>query len=79
MQNKYIDKKGYPRWKNTWLLVHRAVAENMIGRKLLPWEVVHHIDGNKLNFRKDNLKVMSRSAHARLHFRQRQGLGFAWQ
>ena len=76
MENKYKDQKGYPHWKDSRMLVHRTVASNMLGRKLFPWEVVHHIDENKMNFRKTNLRVMSRSAHAILHVRQRD-LSFA--
>ena len=72
MNNKYIDKKGYPRWKNTGWLVHRTVAANKVGGRIFPGMVVHHIDGNKRNFRKSNLWIMSRSAHARLHARQRK-------
>ena len=46
--------------------MHRKVAENKVGRKLRSDEVVHHQDGNKTNFRKNNLSVMSRSFHSKL-------------
>jgi len=46
---------------------HRVIAEKMIGRKLLPDEVVHHIDCNKHNNDESNLQVMTRSAHSKLH------------
>ena len=47
---------------------HRVVAERMIGRPLLPGEVVHHIDGNKRNNDERNLVVFSSQAdHARSH------------
>ena len=47
---------------------HRVVAEQMLGRKLKPGEVVHHIDGNKRNNSPDNLMVFSSQAdHARYH------------
>lgn len=78
MDNKYIDKKGYPRWKNTRILVHRTVAANLVGGRIFPGMVVHHIDGNKRNFRKSNLWIMSRSAHASLHFRNRKTSLFAF-
>ncbi len=68
MYNFYIDKRGYPRFKNTGKLVHRIVAANKVGGRIFPGLIVHHIDGNKRNFRKSNLWIMSRSAHARIHF-----------
>jgi hypothetical protein len=47
--------------------VHRLVAEQKLGRKLRPGEVVHHIDGNKLNNDPSNLQVMTARQHLRFH------------
>lgn len=47
---------------------HRVIAEQKLGRKLRPGEIVHHIDGNKRNNDPSNLAVMTQSEHARLHF-----------
>lgn len=48
---------------------HRVVAEWIVGRPLLPGEVVHHIDGNPRNNDPANLEVLpSQAEHARLHF-----------
>jgi hypothetical protein len=41
--------------------------EARIGRRLLPDEVVHHIDGERANNNQNNLALMTRSAHTRLH------------
>lgn len=49
---------------------HRRVVEAILGRTLSCNEVVHHIDGNKLNNDPTNLKVMTRSEHVRLHLAQ---------
>ena len=68
----YYDEKDYPRDRKTNRLVHRTVAENKIGRSLKSHEVVHHNDGNKHNFRKENLSVMSRSFHTKLEAKKRR-------
>jgi len=46
---------------------HRLVAEAMIGRRLSPSEVVHHIDGNRHNNDPKNLQVITQSEHIALH------------
>lgn len=46
---------------------HRRTAEDKIGRALLPGECVHHIDGDKHNNHPDNLEVLSRADHLRVH------------
>lgn len=66
--NMFVDKKGYPRFKNSGKLVHKAVAKNKVGGTIFSGYDVHHIDGNKLNFRKSNLQVLSHSKHSKLHW-----------
>ena len=50
--------------------LHRVIVENKLGRKLRKNESVHHIDGNKHNNNPDNLEVILRSKHARMHARE---------
>jgi hypothetical protein len=72
MGNTYKDKNGYPRWSDSGGLVHRTVASNMIGGSIGKGRVVHHKDGDKSNFRRSNLSVMSRSSHSSLHAKKRR-------
>lgn len=53
------------------LLDHRDVMQKHLGRELLSSEIVHHIDGNKLNNELSNLELVSRIEHARHHGRCR--------
>lgn len=46
---------------------HRSIVEEMLGRKLTCDEVVHHLDENKQNNSIENLVVMDREEHAKLH------------
>lgn len=45
-----------------YVAVHRLVAEEKIGRYLLPTEVVDHIDGDIRNNHPDNLRVFQSNA-----------------
>lgn len=46
--------------------LHRYLMEEKLGRTLLPNEVVHHINGNKLDNHIENLMVMDFSEHSRM-------------
>jgi len=63
-----LDGNGYAR-------EHRLVMEQKLGRLLTPGEVVHHINGDKLDNRPDNLEVMSKGKHVTLHHTGKQGRG----
>ena len=57
---------------------HRFIMEQFIGRKLKPNECVHHIDFNRQNNDINNLLLMTRGEHSRLHreIEKKQGKKF---
>jgi hypothetical protein len=51
---------------------HILIMEDLIWRRLEKWEVVHHIDLNKLNNLPSNLQLMTASEHHKLHWKIRK-------
>ena len=49
------------------ILEHRHIMEVYLGRVLTSDEIVHHIDGNKLNNSIENLVIHSRRDHVNRH------------
>lgn len=72
--NGSLDKDGYLRITVNGRRVkeHIIKAEIVLGRRLSGTEVVHHIDGNKLNNNNSNLVICKDAAyHHLLHLRTR--------
>lgn len=57
----------YPRIKGLKVRAHRYIMEDILGRKLFRQEHVHHLDGDKLNFKVENLVVIYEGTHHRQH------------
>ena len=49
--------------------VHRYIAGKILGHPLGKNQIVHHINGNKLDNRRSNLKIESLEDHTRNHVR----------
>lgn len=50
---------------------HRIVMEQHLGRSLETWEQVHHINGDGFDNRIENLELLDRREHAKLHITDR--------
>lgn len=52
---------------------HVAIIERKLGRKLIHREQIHHIDGDKKNFKIENLMLLDVVEHRRIHGRGTTG------
>jgi len=51
----------------THVYEHHVIAEEILGRELTGDEVVHHLDNNKTNNSPDNLLILMKAQHTKLH------------
>ena len=76
--HSYIKKdgRGVARWHTVkdgrWRPRSCVIVEEILGRLLERGEVVHHINGDVLDDRPENLQLMKKSDHVRLHHRLRE-------
>lgn len=62
-----------------WVLLHRQLMAERLGRPLLPGEIVHHRDGDSTNNEPENLVVLpSQRYHAHMEYHlRRERLGMS--
>jgi len=71
-----LDEKGYPIFEDSHEKKHRwMMRKNLLGIEKFDFDklsrekdlVVHHIDENKKNYRRDNLALLTQEAHKNIH------------
>ena len=72
--SSYINQAGYKMYyigdktyKGGYVAEHRIVVELELGRRLKKGEVIHHIDGDKLNNNLSNLLLLNKTSHRVCH------------
>lgn len=62
---------------NGYVFEHRLVVEAEIGRYLLPTELIHHKNRNGLDNRLENLEIVTRSQHGKIHGGEKKMTGWS--
>lgn len=64
----YVPDHPYPNHKGgKHVFRYRLVMEQALGRYLLPTEIIHHKNGDVTDDRLENLQVLTKADHCRVH------------
>lgn len=70
---RMIYKPDHPYAHNGYIMEHRAVLEDVLGRYITPTEKVHHRDGNRLNNTPENLFLFPNNRlHSQYHQKKKK-------
>ena len=73
--NAWVNNMGYyvivSSGENYNKLLHRLIYEKFHKITLLSSAIIHHIDGNKLNNSIENLEMISKSEHNKIHHKNK--------
>jgi len=69
----YVRMAGHERSINNYVKRAVFVLEEKLGRKLLPGEISHHVNGIKDDDRPENLEPMNRKDHNAMHGKEMAG------
>jgi len=67
-----IRNNNHPNSVDGYILEHRMIASNVLGRPLKDGEIIHHINRNPADNRNENLMICNQSYHDFLHHKMRR-------
>ena len=69
----YVQRPLHPMaTKSGYILEHRLIMAEHVGRNLLPTEDVHHINGDRADNRLENLELVGHAEHLKEHYQERE-------